>query len=116
MKTNLIDQIRSLFDQSKTWIQLEVEYLKLTTAEKVTMLMGTLIIGFVGLLLGMVVLIMLALGLAEVFKMMMHPGLAYLATAGAICVLLGIFILLRRPLLMNPIARLITKIFFDKNH
>lgn len=116
MKTNLIDQIRSLFDQSKTWIQLEVEYLKLTTAEKVTMLMGTLIIGFVGLLLGMVVLIMLALGLAEVFKMMMNPGLAYLATAGAICVLLGIFILLRRPLLMNPIARLITKIFFDKNH
>lgn len=116
MKLNIIEEIQSLFNQSKKWLMLEAEYLKLTVAEKVTLLMGTLIIGFVGLLLGTVILIMLALSLAEVFKAMMHPGLAYLSTAGAICVLLAVFILLRRPLLMNPIARLLTKIFFDKSH
>lgn len=116
MKMNFLEEVRTLFSQSQTWFKLEVEYLKLTVAEKVTLLLGTLIIGFIALLLSMVVLIMLALSLAEVFKLIMHPGLAYLSTAGAVCVLLLSFYLLRRPILMNPIARLITKIFFDKKH
>lgn len=114
MKVNIFDEFRSILDQSKTWLKLEMEYLKLTAAEKITLLMGSLIIGFVALLLGMVVLIMLALALAEVFKMLMSSGLAYLSTAGAICLLVVIFFIFRKPLLMNPIARLITKIFFDK--
>lgn len=114
MKINIIEEFRSIVDQAKNWLKLEAEYIKLTAAEKITLLLGSLIIGFVALLLGMVVLIMLALALAEVFKMMMSSGLAYLSTAGAISILLIVFFLLRKPLLMNPIARLITKIFFDK--
>lgn len=116
MKVNLIEEIRSLFDQSKTWLKLEVEYFKLTAAEKITLLVGSLIIGFVALLLGAIVLIMLSFALAEVFKLFMNSALAYLSTAGAICILLGLFFIFRRPLLMNPIARLITRVFFDKNH
>lgn len=116
MKSNLIEEIRSIFDQSKSWLKLELEYAKLTIAEKLTMLMGSLIIGFVALLLGIVVLILLAFSLAEAYKLIMSPALAYLSTAGSVCVLLVIFFLLRKPLLLNPIARLITKIFFDKHH
>lgn len=114
MKLNFVEEIRSIAEQSKAWLKLEMEYIKLTAAEKITLLLGSLIIGFVALLLGMVVLIVLAFALAEVFKMWMVPGLAYLSTAGAICLLLLVFFFLRKPLLMNPIARLITKIFFDK--
>lgn len=116
MKTNMIDEIRSIFDQSKSWLRLELEYAKLTVAEKLTLLMSSLILGFVCLLLGVVVLIMLAFSLAEAFRLLMNPALAYLATAGAICVLLALLYLLRKPLLLNPIARLITRIFFDRKH
>lgn len=116
MKTNLIEEIRSILEQSKSWLKLEVEYARLTIAEKVTVLMGSLILGFVCLLLGMVVLIVLALSLAEAFKLLMNPALAYLSTAGAICLLLALLFLLRKPLLLNPIARLITRVFFDKKH
>ena len=116
MKNNLIEEIRSTFEQSKSWLKLEVEYLKLTAVEKLTLLMGSLIIGFVGLLLGIVVLILLAFSLSEAFKLIMNPALAYLSAAGAICILLAIFFVLRKPLLLNPIARLISKIFFDKHH
>lgn len=116
MKLNIIEEIRNIFDQSKTWLKLELEYAKLTVAEKVTVLMSSLILGFVCLLLGMVVLIMLAFSLAELFKLMMCPSLAYLSTAGAICVLLILLFLLRKPLLLNPLARLMTRVFFDKKH
>lgn len=116
MKMNMLDEIRSIFDQSKTWLRLEIEYAKLTIAEKLTLLMSSLILGFVCLLLGVVVLIMLAFSLAEAFRLIMSPALAYLATAGAICVLLALLYLLRKPILLNPIARLITRVFFDKKH
>ena len=116
MKINLLEEIRSIFDQSKTWLCLELEYAKLTIAEKLTLLMSTLIIGFVCLLLGVEVLIMLAFSLAEAFRLIMDPALAYLSTAGVICLLLILLYLLRKPLLLNPIARLITRVFFDRKH
>ena len=116
MKINLLEEIRSIFDQSKTWLRLELEYAKLTIAEKLTLLMSTLIIGFVCLLLGVVVLIMLAFSLAEAFRLIMDPALAYLSTAGVVCLLLILLYLLRKPLLLNPIARLITRVFFDRKH
>ncbi len=116
MKINLIDEIRSIFDQSRSWLKLELEYAKLTAAEKITLLLSSLILGFVCLLFGMVVLIMLALSLAELFKLMMCPSLAYLSTAGVICVLLVLLYVLRKPIVLNPIARLLTRVFFDKKH
>lgn len=116
MKLNLVDEIRNIFEQSKTWMKLEVEYAKLSLAEKLTMLMSSLVLGFVCLLLGMVVLIILALSLAELYKDIMSPALAYLSTAGSIVVLLALLFIFRKPLLLNPIARLLTRVFFDKKH
>lgn len=111
---NIIDEIRSFFEQSKTWVQLEVEYAKLTIIEKMTVLISMLIIGFVCLLLGFVVLILLAFCVAELFKDVISPALAYLCTAGAICLLLLLVWLFRKPLLLNPISRMISKTFFEK--
>lgn len=115
MKNNLVDEVRKLFAQSKNWLSLEIEYAKLTIAEKLTLLLGTLIIGFVCLLIGVVILILLAFSLVELFKMMMPAALAFLSTAGVMCLLLLILFLLRRQLLLNPIARLISKVFLEKN-
>lgn len=114
MKINIIEEIKRTVADSKEWAMLEVEYLKLTLAEKATMLMSALILGFVCLLLATVVLIMLAFSLSECFRMLMCPALAYLSTAGSVLVLLGILFLLRRPLLLNPIAKLMTRILLDK--
>lgn len=116
MKTNITDEIRSIFDQSRSWLKLELEYAKLTAAEKITLLMSSLILGFVCLLFGMVLLIMLALSLSELFKLTMCPSLAYLTTAGVVCLLLILIYMLRKPLVLNPIARLLTRVFFDKKH
>lgn len=114
MKFNLIDEIRNIIEQSKTWVMLELEYAKLTVTEKLTMLLTTLILGFVCLMLGIVVLMILALALAHTFMMIMSPSLSYVCTAGVVIVLLVLIFLLRRPLLITPIARIISKIFYNK--
>ncbi|MGM9815710.1 MAG: phage holin family protein [Lepagella sp.] len=116
MKISLIEEIRNIVNQAKTWAELEVEYAKMTLAEKLTILLCLLIVGFVILLLGMVVLIMLALSLSEVFKCVMSPALSYLATAGVISAILVIFVVLRKQLLLDPISRVISKVFLEKKH
>lgn len=113
---NIIEEIRSIFRQSKEWISLEVEYAKLTIAEKLTVLLSSLIIGFVCLLFGSVALVMLSMAVAEAFKLILSPALAYVCTAGSVLVLVLLIYLLRNPLLLNPIAKLISKVFFDKKH
>lgn len=114
MKEKLTDELKDLFMQGKEWAKLEVEYAKLTVAEKFTVLMSTIIIGAICLLMGVVVLIMLAFSLVELFKLMMAPALAYLTVGGIICVLALVVYLLRRPLMLNPIARFITRLFISK--
>lgn len=115
MKDNLSSELKDIFTQSKTWLKLEIEYAKLTVAEKLTLLMSALIIGAVCLLLGIVVLILLAFALVEVFKSFMLPGLAFLSVAGIICILILLIYLFRKPILLDPIARLITKLFIEKH-
>lgn len=110
MKDKFLDEIKEIFTQSKNWVKLEVEYAKLTLAEKFTILLTTMIIGVVCLLFGMVALIILSLSLAHLFMLFMAPALAYLSVAGVIVLLLVLVYLLRKPLLLNPIAKYLTKL------
>lgn len=115
MKEKLTEELKDILAQGRDWVKLEVEYAKLTVAEKFTVLLSAMIIGAICLLMGMVVLILLSLSLVELFKMMMVPALAYLAVSGIICLLILILYLLRNPLLLNPIARFITRLLINKN-
>lgn len=114
MKLKFIDDIRDIVYQGKAWVSLEIEYAKLSLAEKLTILLTTLIIGFICLLLGMVVLILLGFALVEVFKMIIAPALAYLVVAGIICLFLALLWIFRKPILLNPLAKMLTKILIDK--
>ena len=68
MKEKLTDEIKDIFVQGRDWIKLEIEYAKLTVAEKFTLLLSAMIIGAICLLMGMVVLILLSFALVELFK------------------------------------------------
>ena len=115
MKEKLTEELKDILAQGRDWVKLEVEYAKLTVAEKFTVLLSAMIIGAICLLMGMVVLILLSLSLVELFKMMMVSALAYLAVSGIICLLILVLYLLRNPLLLNPIARFITRLLINKN-
>lgn len=115
MKNNLLNEIKDIFTQSQTWVKLEIEYIKLTAAEKFTILLSTLIIGAVCLLLGMVVMILLSFALVDVFKMFLDPWLAFLSVAGIVILLILAVYLFRKPLLLNPLAKFITKLFFNQS-
>lgn len=114
MKQKLIEEIKDILAQSKAWVELEIEYAKLTVAEKFTIFMSAMVFGAICMMFGFVILIVLALAVAELFKLILNPALAYVCTAGCIIVLLVIVYLLRNVMLLNPFAKFITKLFIDK--
>ena len=113
MKESITDQINNLYKSGLSWLKLEVEYAKLTAVEKATVLLSTLVLGAVCLLLGIVIVILLSFSLADVFKGFLSPWLAYLCVSGILLLMIVMVFLLRRPLLENPISRLISRLFLD---
>lgn len=116
MKSKLIDEIKELFTQSVNWAKLEVEYLRLTAAEKLIILSGALILGAVFMLLLLPVVLMFLLALVSVFRNFMPGYAAYLSVGGIVLVCLGIIFLFRKQIIINPVAKFISKLFLDKNH
>ncbi len=113
MKENLTETIKGIIANGRRWLNLEIEYLKLTATEKITVLMSTLIFGAVCLLIGMVILILLSFALVDVFEQFLSPALSFLCVAGALVILIIAVYFLRKPLLENPIARLLSKLILD---
>lgn len=110
MANSLIDELKDIIARSKDWATLEIEYAKLTAAEKITVLAGSAVIGAVCLLLGITALIMFGISLALLFASFMASSLAFLASGGCILLLMLLVYLFRVPLIMNPIAKIMTKI------
>lgn len=113
MKESLSDSIKGIIANGKRWVQLELEYVRLTATEKITVLMSTLVFGAVCMLIGAVVLILLSFALVEVFQQFLSPALAFLCTAGILLILIVLVYFLRKPLLENPISRLLSKLILD---
>lgn len=116
MKSKITDEIKEIFSQGMNWAKLEVEYVKLTAAEKIIILMSTLILGGICMILMLPLLIMLLFALVGVFRMFMSPALAYLCVGGIVAVVMLLVFFFRKALIVTPVARFITRLFLEKNH
>lgn len=114
MKDKITDDIRQIFHQTTDWAKLELEYLKLTAAEKTVVLMSTLILGGVCFLIAMIAVIMIAFALVDVFKMMMAAWLAYITVAAILLLIAVVIYLLRMSLIFNPVSKLLTRLLMDR--
>ncbi len=114
MKTRFSEELVKISEKARRYLKLEIEYIKLTTAEKTSVLFAGLAVGIIFLALSSFMLFLLALSCAELFKLMMCPALAYLCTAGIFLLLLLLALVFRNQWIVNPISRFITKVLFDK--
>lgn len=113
MKEKLTDNLKDTILDSKEWLRLQIEYTKLTAAEKVTILGGAIALGAICLFIGVVILFVLAMCLIDAFKAIMSPVLACLSVSGILIVLMVLLIVFKKTLILNPIARFITKLFLN---
>lgn len=116
MKSKISEEVKDLFSQTMTWAKLEIEYVKLTAAEKLIILISTLIIGAVFVLFLLPIFIMLLFALAGLFRMFMSPPLAYLSVAAIVMLLLAIVFVFRKVLVINIVSKFVTKLFLERKN
>lgn len=105
------EEVKSIVTDVKEWLTLEVEYLKLSAAEKVSVLVSTLVLIIVLFIVFMVVLILFSFALVDLFNLFMPHALAFVTVGGILLLFIGCLYIFRNELVVNPITKLITKLF-----
>lgn len=113
-KTTLSGQIKELIALLKRYLGFQKEYWQLSAAEKLSVLMSRILVTMVLLLTGMLFLLLCSLALVDALKGVMPSWGAYLCGAALVLVVLGIILLGRRAIIVNPVTRLITRLLAPK--
>lgn len=114
MLNGVINKVMKLKDDVRKFLQYETDYLKLSLAEKGVKIITLLVFGVMAMIFSWIILFLCSLALAEAFRLFLPLWAAYLCTAGAFLILLLLLFLLRKPLLMNPLSKALTKALFRK--
>lgn len=114
MKKNLSDEIRELIALARKWLEINLEYCKLTAAEKISILSAAVVGGSICLMLACISLILLSAALVEVFKTVVSAALACVIVAGIYIVLAVVVYFLRNVIFGNIVSRFISKLLLEK--
>ena len=111
MAEGMGEDMKRATNELKQWLNVEIEYMKLTAAEKISVLLSTLVLVLILFIIGMVALIVLAFALVDLFNLFMPHSLACVTVGGILLVGIGVLYLCRTALFINPITKLVTKLF-----
>ena len=92
---------------------LKVEDARLVLAVKITRLLGAIVYLFIGFMLLLCLLGFLAVGVAQLLCEVMSPIGAYAIIAAFYLVLLCVIVMAKKQLIMNPIARFISRLIVE---
>lgn len=100
-----------LFDSVRRLIVLNVDYARLSAAEKLSVLLSAIAIYVALLIVGSAALLFLSIGIGYVLAQMVAPIGAFLYVTMAYVVLFGVLYFMRRRLFVDPITRFVTRLF-----
>ncbi len=112
-KEEITSSIKESVELGRRYLHLEVDYLKLTFSEKVTLILSGLGLGLIVCMLILFTILMASMALAVTLKGFLPAWLAYLCVGGVFILLAAILFLLRKQLLINPISKFLTRIILD---
>lgn len=102
-----------LYAEIKRLIGLQVEDMKLLITEKLTLLLGRIALVAVAFVVSATALIFLSMSVADFLLRGMEPCWTYLIIGGFYVLLVVIACCFRRKLIVDPIARYISRVILD---
>lgn len=110
-----IENTGKLFLELKKYFELQKEYVKLGTAEKLTVVLSAAVTVAVLLVLGSIVLLFLTFALAFLLSSALGSlPVGFSLIALLVLVMAGIFYIGRNRLVIQPLARFMTKLFLTE--
>ena len=86
-----------------------IDSIRLSAAERLTLLLSAIAIAALVTIFGTAVILFVSIGAARLLEAI-APHSAYFIVAGFYALLLVVVLLLRRPLIADPVARLVTRL------
>ena len=109
-----LNSYKELWGDFKKYITLQVDYIKLTALEKLTILCAALVVVFVSIALSVCALFFLSSAfVAWLDTVLCCTWLAHLITGALVLLILFIVLLFKKVLIIVPITRFITKLFLN---
>ena len=113
---NSIENIQQLFFDFKKYLKLQKKYTQLEVAEKLTILLSTLILVLLVVILGMVALFYLSFTLAYILDPIVGGLMVSFAMISCFHILLIVLIVVfRKKIIINPMTKFIAGLFIDNN-
>ncbi|MDE7110878.1 MAG: phage holin family protein [Muribaculaceae bacterium] len=112
-KENSSAAYRHLYDEARRLVGLEVENARLMLTEKLTLLLGRVTLVAVCFVISACVLIFLSMSISDLLLGSFTPWATYMIVAGFYALLICIVALFRRQLIVDPIARYLSKVLLD---
>lgn len=108
MDTNQTAQ--TLWDRLKELASLKIEYARLTVAERMSILLSTIAIALICLIAVSMFLFFISMSLVEVMAASIGMAWSTFIVAMIYVIVLAVVVLLRKQLIINPIARFVSKL------
>lgn len=113
---NSIENIQQLFFDFKKYLELQKKYTQLEVAEKLTILLSTLILVLLVVILGMVALFYLSFTLAYILDPIVGGLMVSFAMISCFHILLiALIVIFRKKIIINPMTKFIAGLFIDNN-
>ncbi len=93
------------------YVTLQLDYARLTAAEKLTVLLSTIAFFALAVIIGMITLVFISIGIGHWLAVTIAPYTAYLFVSMFYLLLLVILVVFRRQIIFNPAARFISRLF-----
>lgn len=113
MASERAEQVDGMMGNVQRYLKLLIEDTRLNIAEKLTRLMSAIALAAILLFLAVVTLVFLSLGASMALSDIMDPLWAFIIVAGFYLVLCTVIVLARKTLLINPIARFISRLILN---
>lgn len=113
MDTTTTNNKNTLFETLKRLATLYIENVKLSSAEKLTILFSGIALFAIVLFLALIALVFVAIGLATMLESYIAPFWSYFIIAGVLFVCIAILIIGKTQFIVNPIARFISKLLLN---
>ena len=111
---NSIENIQQLFFDFKKYLELQKKYTQLEVAEKLTILLSTLILVLLVVILGMVALFYLSFTLAYILDPIVGGLMVSFAMISCFHILLiALIVAFRKKIIINPMTKFIAGLFID---
>ncbi len=111
MDANSYKELWSVF---KKYVSLQVDYVKLTALEKLTILLAAMTVMGIAIVLSACALFFLSAAFVSwLDSILCCTWLANLITGGVVLIILLVVLLFKKVLIINPVARFVTKLFLN---